>query len=161
MLIIRGRAAGIGDGLTRHQCRVGPANHTLATHLYTSRYSVSDGYAEFFGDKIAYRETCANVSYKCTFFLTFSAALGIARTSSALHSLARKFALRFSAALGNMSKLYCTRLHENWRRLGIIQVNLASALALHKRCILRQHRQQKTTCVSMLQFISVPFLTGH
>ena len=79
-----------------------------------------------------------------------------------LHSLARKFALRFSAALGNMSKLYfltfsaalgnmsklyctrlhenctrlhenCTRLHENWLRLGIIQVNLASALALHKR----------------------------
>ena len=44
-----------------------------------------------------------------------------------------KIALRFSAALGNMSKLYCTRLHENWRRLGIIQVNLASALALHKR----------------------------
>ena len=41
--------------------------------------------------------------------------------------------LTFSAALGNMSKLYCTRLHENWRRLGIIQVNLASALALHKR----------------------------
>ena len=27
----------------------------------------------------------------------------------------------------------CARLHENWRRLGIIQVNLASALALHKR----------------------------
>ena len=66
-------------------------------------------------------------------FSTFSAALGIARTSSVLHSLARKFALRFSAALGNMSKLYCTRLHENWLRLGIIQVNLASALALHKR----------------------------
>ena len=41
--------------------------------------------------------------------------------------------LTFPAALGNMSKLYCTRLHENWRRLGIIQVNLASALALHKR----------------------------
>ena len=40
--------------------------------------------------------------------------------------------LTFSAALGNMSKLYCTRLHENWRRLGIIQVNLASALALHE-----------------------------
>ena len=45
--------------------------------------------------------------------------------------------LTFSAALGNMSKLYCTRLHENWRRLGIIQVNLASALALHKRCYIR------------------------
>ena len=43
--------------------------------------------------------------------------------------------LTFPAALGNMSKLYCTRLHENWRRLGIIQVNLASALALHKRSI--------------------------
>ena len=41
--------------------------------------------------------------------------------------------LTFSAALGNMSKLYCTRLHENWLRLGIIQVTLASALALHKR----------------------------
>ena len=41
--------------------------------------------------------------------------------------------LTFSAALGNMSKLYCTRLHENWLRFGIIQVNLASALALHKR----------------------------
>ena len=66
-------------------------------------------------------------------FSTFSAALGIARTSSVQHSLARKFALRFSAALGNMSKLYCTRLPENWLRLGIIQVNLASALALHKR----------------------------
>ena len=28
------------------------------------------------------------------------------------------FALRFSAALGNMSKLYCTRLHENSTALG-------------------------------------------
>ena len=53
----------------------------------------------------------------------FSAVLGIVRTSSALHSLARKFNkfgcarhyfLRFSAALGNMSKLYCARLHENF-----------------------------------------------
>ena len=43
--------------------------------------------------------------------------------------------LTFSAALGNMSKLYCTRLHENWLRLGIVQVNLASALALHKRSV--------------------------
>ena len=34
--------------------------------------------------------------------------------------------LTFSAALGNMSKLYCTRLYEKWRRLGIIQVNLAA-----------------------------------
>ena len=41
--------------------------------------------------------------------------------------------LTFSAALSNMSKPYCTRLHENWLRLGIIQVNLASSLALHKR----------------------------
>ena len=41
--------------------------------------------------------------------------------------------LTFTAALGNSSKLYCARLHENWRRLGIIQVNLAYALALHKR----------------------------
>ena len=47
------------------------------------------------------------------YFLTFSAALGKARTSSALLSLARKFALRFSAALGNMSTLYCSRLREN------------------------------------------------
>ena len=61
-----------------------------------------------------------------------------------LHSLARKFALRFSAALGNMSKLYCTRLHENWRRLGIIQVNLASALTLHKRSFPKvRNKQQK------------------
>ena len=43
--------------------------------------------------------------------------------------------LTFSAALGNMSKLYCARLHENWQRLGIVQVNLASALALHKRAV--------------------------
>ena len=28
------------------------------------------------------------------------------------------FALRFSAALGNMSKLYCTRLYENSAALG-------------------------------------------
>ena len=55
--------------------------------------------------------------------------------SSAVMSLSicfEIFALRFSAALGNMSKLYCARLHENWLRLGIVQVNLASALALHK-----------------------------
>ena len=40
-------------------------------------------------------------------FLTFSAALGIARTSSALHSLARKLA----AARHNPSKLgFCSRL---------------------------------------------------
>ena len=34
-----------------------------------------------------------------------------------LRSLARKFALRFSAALGNMSKLHCARLHENSRHI--------------------------------------------
>ena len=28
------------------------------------------------------------------------------------------FALRFSAALGNMSKLYCTRLYDNSAELG-------------------------------------------
>ena len=28
------------------------------------------------------------------------------------------FAFRFSAALGNMSQLYCTRLHENSAALG-------------------------------------------
>ena len=43
--------------------------------------------------------------------------------------------LTFSAAFGNMRKLYCTHLHGNWLRLGIIQVNLASALALHKRSV--------------------------
>ena len=68
-------------------------------------------------------------------FLTFFFEIfGCARQyeQALLHSLARKFgcarhspnkfgsaltftkiALRFSAALGNMSKLYCTRLHEN------------------------------------------------
>ena len=40
--------------------------------------------------------------------------------------------------LANMSKLYCTRLHENWLRLGIVQVNLTSALALHKPSLLRR-----------------------
>ena len=46
-------------------------------------------------------------SFSTDVFLTFSAALGIARTSSALHSLARKFA----AARHNPSKLgFCARL---------------------------------------------------
>ena len=51
--------------------------------------------------------------------------------------------LTFPAALGNMSKLYCTRLHENWRRLGIIQVNLASALTLHKRSFPKVRNKNK------------------
>ena len=62
------------------------------------------------------------------------------RFSAALGNMSKLYFLTFSAALGNMSKLYCTRLHENctrlpenWLRLGIIQVNLASSLALHKR----------------------------
>ena len=32
------------------------------------------------------------------------------------------FALRFSAALGNMSKLYCTRLYENSAALGYLSI---------------------------------------
>ena len=37
--------------------------------------------------------------------------------------------MRFSAALGNMSKLYCTRLHENSAALGIARkVRLCSRL---------------------------------
>ena len=44
-------------------------------------------------------------------FLTFSAALGIARTSSALHSLARKLA----AARHNPRKLgFCSRLAQTF-----------------------------------------------
>ena len=35
------------------------------------------------------------------------------------------FSLRFSAALGNMSKLYCTRLHENSAALGIARTSSA------------------------------------
>ena len=70
--------------------------------------------------------------------------------------------LTFSAALGNMSQLYCTRLHENWRRLGITQVNLVSALALHKRSVLRSlaqifadkiNRGQKSLLVIILGFV--------
>ena len=80
-------------------------------------------------------------------FLTFSAALGIARTSSALYSLARKFALRFSAALGiartssalhslarkfaaawhSPSKLgFCARLAQTWL---CAETEIAPALA--------------------------------
>ena len=39
--------------------------------------------------------------------------------------------LTFSAALGNMSKLYCTRLHENWLRLGIARSNKFVGLCAH------------------------------
>ena len=50
-------------------------------------------------------------SYKFPPFLTFSAALGIARTSSALHSLARKLA----AARHSPSKLgLCARLAQTF-----------------------------------------------
>ena len=34
-------------------------------------------------------------------------------------SISWHFSLRFSATLGNMSKLYCTRLHENCTRLAL------------------------------------------
>ena len=47
------------------------------------------------------------------------------------------FALRFSAALGNMSKLYCTRLHENSAALGIARTSSALlSLARKFPCIL-------------------------
>ena len=78
---------------------------------------------------------------------------GVCANWFVFNSVFLTLSLRFSAALGNMSKLYCTRLHENsaalviartssalhslarkLAALGIIQVNLASALALHKRC---------------------------
>ena len=51
LLIIRGRSA----GSTRHKCRVEKTNYTLVTDLYSKRYSVSDGCAGFFGEKIAYK----------------------------------------------------------------------------------------------------------
>ena len=77
------------------------------------------------------------------YFLTFSAALGIARTSSALRSLARKLhsLARKLARLGiiQVNLASALALHKRsfstdvWLRLGIAQASLASALALHKR----------------------------
>ncbi len=59
--------------------------------------------------------------------------------------------------LGNMSKLYCTRLHENWLRLGIVQVNLASALALHKPPLLRRrYCRLRSFFISSEQFFPCP-----
>ena len=59
--------------------------------------------------------------------------------------------------LGNMSKLYCTRFHENWLRLGIVQVNLASALALHKRSLLRRrYCRLRSFFIPSEQFFTCP-----
>ena len=41
------------------------------------------------------------------------------------------FALRFSAALGNMSKLYCTRLYENSAALG--NLSTLNCTCLHEK----------------------------
>ena len=100
--------------------------------MYQSRSTFPQGVALGYGQHlglqpapIIYRTFVQIGSFSTDVFLIFSAALGIARTSSALHSLARKFALRFSAALGiaRTSVRLCTRLHENWRRLGIARSN--------------------------------------
>ena len=57
-------------------------------------------------------------------FLTFSAALGIARTSSALHSLARKLA----AARHNPSKLgFCSRLAQTFLKMRLLAKLIVSA----------------------------------
>ena len=79
-------------------------------------------------------------------FLTFSAALGIVRTSSALHSLARKF-VKFVGKKRSFST-------DVWRRLGIIQVNLASALALHKRSFISRRVYYKSLNFSVLSSIA-------
>ena len=42
------------------------------------------------------------------------------------------FALRFSAALGNMSKLYCTRLYENSAVFG--NLSKLNCTRLHENC---------------------------
>ena len=42
------------------------------------------------------------------------------------------FAFRFSAALGNMSQLYCTRLHENSRHIVLASSNRALRTRLSK-----------------------------
>ena len=89
--------------------------------MYQSRSTFPQGVALGYGQHLGLQPAptrllvysfTKNRSFSTDVFLTFSAALGIARTSLALHSLARKLAAA----------------------LGIIQVNLASALALHKHC---------------------------
>ena len=66
--------------------------------MYQSRSTFPQGAALGYGQQlglqpapIIYWAFVQIGSYKIHLFLTFSAALGIARTSSALHSLARKF----------------------------------------------------------------------
>ncbi|MFW5586507.1 MAG: hypothetical protein ACOCNH_07995, partial [Bacteroidales bacterium] len=82
--------------------------------MYQSRSTFPQGVALGYGQHlglqpapIIYRAFVQICSFSTDVFLTFSAALGIARTSSALHSLARKLA----AARHNPSKLgFCARL---------------------------------------------------
>ena len=73
---------------------------------------------------------CANWFVFNSVFLTFSAALGIARTSSALHSLARKLA----AARHNPSKLgFCSRLAQTlyFTTTQTTEDNLFFCVAIH------------------------------
>ena len=86
--------------------------------MYQSRTTFPQGAALGYGQQlglqpapIIYWAFVQIGSYKIHLFLTFSAALGIARTSSALHSLARKLA----AARHSPSKLgLCARLAQTF-----------------------------------------------
>ena len=69
-------------------------------------------------------------------FLTFSAALGIARSNKYVG---------LALALPNALQFYSFST-DVWRRLGIVQASLASALALHKR-------SEKARC-KITQFLS-------
>ena len=50
---------------------------------------------------------------------------GVCANWFVFNSVFLTLSLRFSAALGNMSKLYCTRLHENSAALGIARTSSA------------------------------------
>ena len=74
----------------------------------------------------------------------------------------------FSAALGNMSKFYCSRLHENSifsaarkfalrfsAALGIVQVNLPSALACTK---IREISATDQVAINIIEHVSCKFV---
>ena len=70
------------------------------------------------------------------------------------------FSLRFSAALGNMSKLYCTRLHENSAALGIARTSSALHSLARKLAAARHSPSELGLCSRLAQTFLFSSLTN-
>ena len=79
---------------------------------------------------------------------------GVCANWFVFNSVFLTLSLRFSAALGNMSKLYCTRLHENSAALGIARTSSALHSLARKFAAARHNPSKLGFCARLAQTLS-------